>query len=84
MLKIGPLIPPPCEPGCSPDVILGSTKTRNGTVTNAIIEYTAEAFARMSSRSMLPRKAKYAKYINNSIIVGNNMNNHVIPCQEVI
>jgi hypothetical protein len=49
--KTGPEVPSPLAPGCNPLEILGRMKIKNGTVTNAIIEYTAESRERVSGFS---------------------------------
>jgi hypothetical protein len=50
--KTGPAVPSPLAPGCNPLEILGKMKMKNGTVTNAIIEYTADRRDRVSGFSI--------------------------------
>jgi len=46
--RTGPEVPSPEAPGCNPLDILGKMNMKNGTVTNAIIEYTADRRERVS------------------------------------
>jgi len=62
----GPAFVSSADPGCSPFIIRGIIKIKNGTVTKAINEYTAESVALFSSDSIDDRRAKRAPYINRS------------------
>src|SRR5579862_3970620 len=53
--------------GCKLDKMRGMIKMKNGTVTPAMMEYTAASVARFVSSSTAERSEKYAPYINSKM-----------------